>query len=103
MTGTEKPCPDTDGGAAASAATNKAKANLRIARDFTISVLDEVSGVRFDAARGKCAEQTPPQLVGDLALIERRRLELGADGHRPVGQRLDAENFDRRHHQRAPL
>ena len=64
--------------------------NMRMTRDFTISVLDENSRVRFDAAADERAHQPAAQLVGDLALVERQRLELHADGgqrRRPATRR----------------
>ena len=55
-----------------------------------------------NAAADEGAHQPAAQLVGDLALVERLRLELHADGGGAVGQRFDADDLERRQQQRAP-
>ena len=86
---------------------DKARAELAHVRDFTIGVLRsrKLIGLQQNglmAAADERAQQPPPQLVGDLALVERLRLEPDADGRGAVGERLDADDLDRRQDQRRP-
>src|SRR5258708_7280641 len=61
-----------------------------------------LSRVRTDPSTNKRRDKPFPQFVADLPLIERRRLEPGANGGEAVGQRFDTDHLDGRQHERPP-
>src|SRR5262249_46340869 len=58
------------------------------------------AGIRPDAARHETRHEPSPELVRDLVLVERLRLEADANQRGAVGNRLDAGDVDRRKRQR---